>query len=75
MATKKTEILTAQEFNGETKEFTERVITAEELADLEIYAQNLATQRAEIEAKAAARQSALAKFAELGLTEEEIAAL
>jgi hypothetical protein len=35
----------------------------------------ITAQKAEAEAKAAARESALAKLAELGLTAEEIAAL
>lgn len=51
-----------------------RAATAEEIA--EIQAAQSAPQSADlIAAKAAARQSALAKLAELGLTEEEIAAL
>lgn len=75
MATAKTQTLKAFEFNGETGEIIERELTAEELADLQAQNIEAAAQRAIIEAKAAARQSALAKLAELGLTEEEIAAL
>lgn len=46
------------------------------LAEIEAIADEAqAAYQAAIEAKAAARQSALAKLAELGLTEEEIAAL
>ena len=44
-------------------------------AQRELDAAETAAQLAEIEAKAAARQSALAKLADLGLTAEEIAAL
>lgn len=49
-----------------------RELTANEIADRETEA---AAQAAAIEAKATARASALAKLAELGLTEEEIQAL
>jgi alkylhydroperoxidase family enzyme len=65
----------ALEFNGETGETVERNLTAEELAQRELDAAESAAQKAAIEAKATARASALAKLAELGLTEEEIAAL
>jgi hypothetical protein len=61
--------------NGETGEIIEREMTADEIAD---YAE-MQTVYAELEtanqAKAAARASALAKLADLGLTAEEIAAL
>ena len=49
-----------------------REATAEEIAQLAI---DLETQRTEQEARITARESALAKLAALGLTEEEIAAL
>lgn len=75
MATAKTEIITALEFNGETGETIIRPLTTDEIAQREIDAAEFAAQQAAIQAKAAARQSALAKLAELGLTEEEIAAL
>ena len=75
MATAKAEILTAFEFNGETGEKIIRPLTADELAQREIDAAEAATAQAAQQAKAAARQSALAKLAELGLTEEEIQAL
>lgn len=64
--------LFAVEVNVETGEVIERELTPEEIADLE---NDQAEFQAEQEAKAAARASALAKLAELGLTEEEIAAL
>jgi hypothetical protein len=58
-----------------TGEVTERDLTAEEIADhLAIKAEADARQ-AEADAKAAARENALAKLAKLGLTAEEIAAL
>lgn len=50
-------------------------LTSEQIADAEIVKANWIAQQSAIEAKAAARQSALAKLAELGLTAEEIAAL
>ena len=45
------------------------------LAEREIMQAEAEAQQAEAEAKAAARASALAKLADLGLTEEEVAAL
>jgi hypothetical protein len=69
------ETLQALIFDAATGEMTERDLTVDEIAELEaIKAQEQANQ-AELEAKAAARESALAKLAELGLTAEEIAAL
>ena len=55
-------------------------VTEIELTDAEIAAQQLANEeiatiQAGLEAKQQARQSALAKLVELGLTDEEIAAL
>ena len=61
--------------NCETDEVIEREMTADELT---LYNQSqiqAAIQKAEFEAKALARESALAKLAALGLTEDEIAAL
>lgn len=76
MPTAKTsEILTVLEVNAETGEETVRDLTAEELSERQAMAAETAAQKSANEAKAAARQSALAKLAELGLTEEEIAAL
>ena len=72
MATAKTESFKAVEINVETGETIEREMTAEEIADLQA---SQAQAQAEQDAKAAARQSALAKLADLGLTEEEVAAL
>lgn len=50
-------------------------LTKEELAFIELVQASIDAQRAEQDAKIAARESALAKLAALGLTEEEIAAL
>jgi hypothetical protein len=52
-----------------------RVMTDEEYADYETQKSAIEAQKAADEAKAAARTSALAKLADLGLTAEEIAAL
>jgi len=58
-----------------TGETIERAMTPAELeAQSAVSAEALVIQNA-MEAKAAARESALAKLAELGLTAEEIAAL
>jgi hypothetical protein len=67
--------LTALEYNGETNETTERELSAAEIKDLKESAKQALALEAEREAKIAARQSALAKLADLGLTAEEIAAL
>lgn len=52
-----------------------REATAEEISELQLAATEVLAAQTAQEAKAAARQSALAKLAELGLTEEEIQAL
>jgi DNA-binding NarL/FixJ family response regulator len=62
-------------FNVSTGEATKVALTAEEIADRETQAAESAAQLAALQAKATARASAIAKLAELGLTEEEIAAL
>jgi hypothetical protein len=62
-------------FDAETGEVTERELTAEEIAEAEARQAEAEARQAEAEAKAAARTSALAKLADLGLTAEEIAAL
>lgn len=69
MATAKTETIKVQ------IDDLVREATADEILALELQRAEVAAQIAATEAKAAARQSALAKLAELGLTEEEIAAL
>jgi hypothetical protein len=61
--------------NVETGEVIEREQTAEEIAVQAEATLEFQTLQSEQQAKAAARTSALAKLAELGLTAEEIAAL
>jgi hypothetical protein len=75
MATAKSEALTAYEFDGTTGETVKRELSAAELAQRELDTAEATAQQAEADAKAAARISALAKLADLGLTAEEIAAL
>jgi hypothetical protein len=67
--------LTALEYNGETGQTIERELTAEEIADLQASAAESAELETQRQAKIAARESGLAKLADLGLTSEEIAAL
>ncbi len=75
MATAKNEILTAVEVNVSTGEVITRNLTDAEIAELNLLKQqNLDFENANA-AKTAARISALEKLAELGLTEEEVAAL
>jgi hypothetical protein len=61
--------------NAETGETLERDLNADEIAEWEAMNAATAAQEAEQQAKAAARESALAKLADLGLTAEEIATL
>jgi hypothetical protein len=61
--------------NAETGESISRPLTADELEILEADQASQLNYELLFEAKAAARESALAKLAELGLTAEEIAAL
>ena len=61
--------------NVETGEEIERPMTAAEYKQFQADQELAAAQQAELEAKAAARQSALEKLAALGLTEAEIQAL
>jgi DNA-binding NarL/FixJ family response regulator len=75
MATKPVEELKAVIFDAITGLTTERELTADEIADREAMIAESLARKTEQEAKAAARESALAKLAELGLTAEEIAAL
>lgn len=70
------ETLTAVIFDAATGKITERPLTAEEIAERELWQEQDAAQQAEADAKVAARESALAKIAEItGLTEAEVAAL
>jgi DNA-binding NarL/FixJ family response regulator len=69
------EILKAVIFDVATGETTERELTADEIAQRELWQAEADARQAEAEAKATARESALAKLAALGLTAEEVAAL
>jgi hypothetical protein len=73
--TKNEEILIAVEVDAATGEITERPLTDEEIAQRTADHAAYKAAEAEAKAKAEARASALAKLAELGLTEEEVAAL
>jgi len=69
------ETLKAVIVNVATGEVIERDFTEEETAQHEEMQAAEQARQAEADAKAAARVSALAKLADLGLTEEEVAAL
>jgi hypothetical protein len=72
---KKNEEFIAVFVDAETGEVTERPFTDEEIAQRDAMAAEIDERQAELDAKAAARESALLKLADLGLTSEEIAAL
>jgi hypothetical protein len=61
--------------NAETGETIERPFTPEEIAEKDKAIAASAKEREELAKKQAIRQSALSKLIDLGLTEEEIAAL
>jgi DNA-binding NarL/FixJ family response regulator len=61
--------------NSETDEVIDREMNAEEFALYTARNKEIEAQQAEVEAKATARASALAKLAALGLSADEIAAL
>jgi DNA-binding NarL/FixJ family response regulator len=69
------ETLKAIIFDAATGEVTERLLTAEEIAEREVMQAEAEARQAEADAKASARESALAKLAALGLTADEVAAL
>jgi hypothetical protein len=69
------DILISVILDAATGEVEEKELTPQEIIDLENAQTEAQLQQTEQEAKTAARASALAKLAELGLTEEEIAAL
>lgn len=75
MAKNNQEILTAIEIDAITGEQIIRPLTSDEITERLTAKQEHLAAEATIKAKAAARQSALAKLKELGLTEAEIAAL
>ena len=67
--------LTVLEVDAATGIETVRDLTTQEIADLAAMKIEIEARQDDQEAKAAARASALAKLADLGLTAEEIAAL
>jgi hypothetical protein len=69
------ETLKAVMFDLATGEQTERPLTADEIAEREAGQAEYEASQAEADAKVAARESALAKLAALGLTADEVAAL
>ena len=69
------ETLKAVIFDAATGQVTERPFTADEIAAREVMQAEAEAQQAESDAKIAARESALAKLAALGLTADEVAAL
>ena len=73
MTTKLSEIIF--EYDGLTNQTIQREPTEEEIAQKKITLAEQERLKAEEEAKKASRESALAKLAKLGLTEEEIASL
>jgi hypothetical protein len=70
-----TEKLTALEVNAQTGETIERPLTTEEIKERNQVAAQDAKLVTDLQAKGAARQSALAKLAALGLTEDEAKAI
>jgi hypothetical protein len=70
-----TKSLTAIIVDALTGESTERELTTDEIAELKAMGVEQAEREAEAQAKAHARESALAKLAALGLTQDEINAL
>jgi len=70
-----TQILKAIIADALTGEVIERPLTDDEIADREAMALENAELQAQSQAKADARESALAKLAALGLTQDEINAL
>lgn len=67
--------LTITEANALTGEIIEREITEQEISNLQAFQAEAEAIKAEADAKIAARESALAKLAALGLTQDEINAL
>jgi DNA-binding NarL/FixJ family response regulator len=70
-----TEKLTLVEFDALSGVETVRELTPQEVQEREQLAAQAQSAEEALDAKIAARQSALSKLAALGLTEEEIAAL
>jgi seryl-tRNA synthetase len=61
--------------NAATGEVVEREMTAQEKAEVQKLSDEMKEIKDELDARAAARESALAKLAKLGLTQAEIEAL
>jgi hypothetical protein len=61
--------------DGATGEIRERPLTADEIAERVAIQEGYEARQTEADAKVAARESALAKLAALGLTADEVAAL
>ena len=62
-------------FDAANGKVTERPLTADEIAEREAMQVEAEAKQAEAAARVAARESALAKLAALGLTADEVAAL
>jgi hypothetical protein len=69
------ETLNLLQINAETGEETIRPLNDKELKEIKAQKAEFLARQSEAEAKVVARASALAKLADLGLSEEEIAAL
>jgi DNA-binding NarL/FixJ family response regulator len=69
------EVLKSVIFDVATGQLTERPLTADEIAEYQAVQEQELERQAEADAKATARESALAKLAALGLTADEVAAL
>jgi DNA-binding NarL/FixJ family response regulator len=65
----------AIDYDATTGELVERELTEEETAELKKFQVDAKKFNDSIEAKVSAKESAIAKLAKLGLTEEEIASL
>jgi hypothetical protein len=70
-----TEIMTLLSIDAVTGKETERELTAQEITERLLIQSEFEARQSEQQAKAVARESALAKLSELGLTAEEVAAL
>lgn len=65
----------AVQFDAITQELVERELTSEEVTDRKTIKDEFNAEQKAKESKIAARESALAKLAKLGLTKDEIEAL
>jgi hypothetical protein len=69
------EILMTMIVDASNDEVIERPMTPDEITEYKAIQSEVEARQAEAEAKATARESALAKLAKLGLTADEVAAL